>query len=122
MACGASHAVQPTSSIRYTAFQLHIQQEKLPQNGKALFDKLKELAIPDTQESKNKARLMIENFKMKKGESFEAATYRIKHLIIDYEKMGADCVGARHTHPQRAHREASGMMLAFICTRPRAHP
>ena len=83
------HAAQATLYNRLVQFATpHFSyiynKTKLPQNGKALFDKLKELAIPDTQESKNKARLMIENFKMKKGESFEAATYRIKHLISDW--------------------------------------
>ena len=34
---------------------------------------------------------MIENFRMKKSETYEAAIYRIDQLIKDYTKMGDDC-------------------------------
>ena len=72
-------------------FKYIYNKKKIRQNGKALFDELKKLAVPDTQASKNKARLMIENFRMKKNETYEAAAYRLEHAIKDYTKMGDDC-------------------------------
>ena len=79
------HAAQATLYNRLVQFATShysyiYNKTKLLQNGKALFDELKKLAIPDTQEPKNKARLKIENCKMMKNETFEAATYRAKHL------------------------------------------
>ena len=90
------HAAQATLHNQLVQFAgpsySHIYNKtKAAQDGKALFDELKKLAIPDTQESKTIARLKIEDFKMKQNESYEAATCRINELIIDYKKMGKDC-------------------------------
>jgi hypothetical protein len=52
-------------------FNYIYNKRKLRQNGKALFDELKKLAVPDTQASKNKARLMIENFRMNTNETMK---------------------------------------------------